>query len=263
MTTIQSIINTFYKSGRLKIDLVDLLRQLNTIEASELLKRYYQGSYRMHAVLREQADQPAKERMSFVHSYLNGCVYMRDQFRYIHKLASHINEHIRTNNGSILDCGIWKGDSTRRLAAIFPSQTIHAFDSFEGLPDDWTTSAAGAFKLTEQEIQQLNLPTNSCCYKGWFKDTLKDWKAATNHSTVSLIRIDCDIYSSTTDIFQIIGDMLVPGSVIIFDELIGYLGWEHHEYKALQEYLSRNRGARFEYEYFGETYVGGKLRFDH
>ena len=28
------------------------------------------------------------------------------------------------------------------------------------------------------------------------------------------------------------------GSVILFDELYGYPGWRHHEYKALQEVLA-------------------------
>jgi len=257
---IQSLIDSIYTRGRIKIDLVDLLRQINTTEASELIKRYLQGNYRMHAVLQEQADQPARDRMSFINKNLNGCVYMRDQFRYIEKNSDHILDHIKKYDGSILDCGIWKGNSTRRLARIFPDEIIQAFDSFEGLPSDWTTSAEGTFRLSEEEIQSLDLPSNSSCHKGWFKDTLSKWKQETNSKSISLIRIDCDIYSSTKDIFDLVGKMLIPGTIVIFDELIGYFGWENHEYKALCEFLSANQNLEFKYEYFGETYVAGKIQ---
>ena len=44
--------------------------------------------------------------------------------------------------------------------------------------------------------------------------------------------IDCDIYSSTKDIFDIAGDRINPGCIIVFDEYINYPSWEQHEFKA-------------------------------
>lgn len=260
MADLKALLDGIYSRGRIKIDLVDFLRQLNTYEASELIKRYLQGNYRMHSVLREQADRAAAERMDFVNSHLEGCIYVRDQYRYIEIMKEHIIDHLNTSSGSILDCGIWKGNSTRRLSMLFPSIQIQAFDSLEGLPDDWVTSVKGTFKLSEQEIKDLDLPENSNFYRGWFSDTLPAWRWDNSYKVISLIRVDCDIYSSTRDIFRAVGDMIGDGTVIVFDELIGYLGWERHEYKALNEFLIDNPSLEFDYKYFGETYVAGIIR---
>ena len=42
-------------------------------------------------------------------------------------------------------------------------------------------------------------------------------------------------YSSTKCVFDNLGPQIVSGTVIMFDELMGYEGWEQHEYRALQE----------------------------
>ena len=257
MSDLQSYIDGIYSRGRIKIDLLDLLRQLNTTEASELIKRYLQGNYRMHSVLKEQADRAAGDRMDFVSRHLEGCTYIRDQFRYIESKRDHIISHLHQSSGSILDCGIWKGNTTRALARIFPSIDIQAFDSLEGLPDDWVTSIKGTFKLSENELNELDLPQNCNFYKGWFSNTLPVWKSNESFETISLIRVDCDIYSSTKNIFDVVGDMMVEGTIIIFDELIGYMGWERHEYKAFNEFLLEHPSIEFRYESFGETYVAG------
>jgi hypothetical protein len=45
---------------------------------------------------------------------------------------------------------------------------------------------------------------------------------------------------------------LVPGSVIIFDELINYPGWQEGEYRAFMEYVAENYVA-FEYIAYART----------
>ena len=49
------------------------------------------------------------------------------------------------------------------------------------------------------------------------------------------MNVDCDLYSSTKDIFDHVSDRIVPGTVIIFDEYVGIRGWQDYEYKAFQE----------------------------
>jgi hypothetical protein len=51
------------------------------------------------------------------------------------------------------------------------------------------------------------------------------------------LHIDCDIYASTKEIFDNLVDNIVPGTVIVFDELYNYPGAEEHEFKAFQEFL--------------------------
>ena len=72
--------------------------------------------------------------------------------------------------GHILDFGVHTGWSTRSLAAIFPNQTIHGFDSFEGLPEDWMHMLKGSFGELGGTLPHI--PKNVGLYKRWFYDTL-------------------------------------------------------------------------------------------
>ena len=69
---------------------------------------------------------------------------------------------------------------------------------------------------------------------------------ASHPGPISLLHVDCDLYSSTRTIFAALGDRLIPGSVIVFDEYFNYTGWRQHEYKAFQEYLASSE-RRYEY----------------
>ena len=51
-----------------------------------------------------------------------------------------------------------------------------------------------------------------------------------------MLHIDCDLYSSTKTVFSYLGARLTKGSIIIFDELIGYPGFEEYELKAFYEF---------------------------
>jgi len=74
-----------------------------------------------------------------------------------------------------------------------------------------------------------------------------------------MLRVDCDIYSSTVDIFNAVGDMLHPECFIVFDELIGYYGWQVHEHKAFMEFINA-RGLSYEYIAYGLTYTIARLK---
>jgi len=76
---------------------------------------------------------------------------------------------------------------------------------------------------------------------------------------IALLRVDCDIYSSTKTIFDCIGHYLEPGSWICFDELIGYYGWQDHEYKAFSEFLDKRR-MKCDYIAYGLTYTIVRLK---
>ena len=76
--------------------------------------------------------------------------------------------------------------------------------------------------------------------KGLFQDTLPSF-LATHAGPVSLLHIDCDLYSSTAFVLQALGRRLVPGSVVVFDELVGYPSYARGEWKALRELVSSSR----------------------
>jgi Macrocin-O-methyltransferase (TylF) len=63
---------------------------------------------------------------------------------------------------------------------------------------------------------------------------------------VSLLNVDCDLYSSTRTILRYLGHKIVPGTIILFDEYLNYPGWWQHEFKAFQEYIAWS-GQTYEY----------------
>ena len=72
---------------------------------------------------------------------------------------------------------------------------------------------------------------------GWFDDTLPKWKK--NHSEqIKFLHVDSDLYSSCVTILEELNKNIVPGTVILFDELFGYPYWKEGEWKAFQEWLS-------------------------
>ena len=56
-----------------------------------------------------------------------------------------------------------------------------------------------------------------------------------------------DTYSPSKFVLERIKPYLVKDAIIIFDEFFHYIGWEHNEYKALQEVFKENE---FKYKAF-------------
>lgn len=182
--------------------------------------------------------------------------HLRDAAGYKSRLALHraMLQQVRDTSGLHLEFGVYKGDSINHLAETAPDVTWYGFDSFEGLPEAWTLGAkAGAFGIGG------NLPSvrrNVRLIKGFFEDTLPRFVAQHSGEKIALLHIDCDLYSSTVTVLNSVGNMLVPGTIIIFDELINYHGWEEGEFKAFMEFTAERKLA-FEYVAYNRT--GGQV----
>jgi len=235
-----------------KVDVKDIVDQLSSGNLNYALQQYFSGNHRFVAFLTEMNNRTAIESHDFIESILPDAMFARDQFRMV---EAHKDDIIQTG-GHILDLGVYKGSSTKALARIFPDHIIHGFDSFEGLPEDWAGSLKGSF-----DIKGIlpNMPDNVILYKGWFDKTLPVWYQKYKENHVSLLRIDCDLYSSTKTIFNTLSPLIKSGTWIIFDELIGYRGFKDHEYKAFKEYMNESK-VEFEYVSFGLTYAMGYVR---
>jgi len=146
-------------------------------------------------------------------------------------------------DGLVLEFGVEKGASLRHLAGLTP-RTVHGFDSFEGLPGDWTGTkeAKAAFSL---KGRLPKVPANAKLHVGWFDATLPPFLAA-NPAPCALLHVDCDIYTSTVTIFSLLRDRIAPGTIIVFDEYFNYPGWRQHEYKAFQEFIAET-GLKYSY----------------
>jgi len=155
--------------------------------------------------------------------------------------------------GLVVEFGVAKGESVRNLAAQTPRQ-VHGFDSFGGLPEDWsgTKEQTGAFTARGKLPK---VPANVTLHAGWFDQTLPGFLAA-NPGPCAFIHVDCDIYASTVTIFEHLHERIVPGTVILFDEYFNYPGWRAHEYKAFQEFVGK---YRLSYKYFGVSAEKGHV----
>jgi predicted O-methyltransferase YrrM len=151
--------------------------------------------------------------------------------------------------GLVLEFGVYTGASLRWIADRCPGP-VHGFDSFEGLPEDWThIQKKGRFSL-QGELPEIGA-ANAVLHKGWFADTLPAFLAA-NQGVVRFAHIDCDIYSSSKTVLELLMPRIVSGSVLVFDEYLNYPGWEKHEYRAFQEIIAAT-GRRYEYIGFAST----------
>lgn len=133
-------------------------------------------------------------------------------------------------DGLKLEFGVATGSSIRALSSLTNSKW-YGFDSFKGLPEAWHTEQVGGFACDVPECGE-----NVELVIGLFQDTLDDF-LKDHKEIVSILHIDCDIYSATKFVFDRLRDRILPGTIIIFDELKGYNGWEDHEYKAFMEFL--------------------------
>ena len=150
-----------------------------------------------------------------------------------------------TVSGLIMEFGVYRGETLRMIAQL-TRQEVHGFDSFEGLPEDWTYfQKKGRFSLHGEE---LHLPEpNIRVHPGLFEHSLPRFLAACA-DRARFVHVDCDLYSSTRTVLSGLRDRLVPGTVLVFDEYLNYPGWRQHEYRAFREFV---QDAGICYEYLG------------
>ena len=148
--------------------------------------------------------------------------------------------------GYVVEFGVGKGVTmTQLINMAAPNQLVFGFDSFDGLPEDWDMGEgivfnAGSFKYDQPEIDGVEYRV------GWFKDTIPVWKQE-HHGRIAFLHIDSDLYSSCVTILTELNDQIVPGTVIVFDEMYEtwrHKNWKNGEYKAFNEWKTAyNRKA--------------------
>ena len=206
--------------------------------------------------------------------------FVRGYYAFIEKLEStlkykelntesalvHALKHevvLEQNKSLVLEFGVATGSSIREMAKYVPKeQVLYGFDSFQGLPDFWRTGfEKGKFEMKGGE-PPVFIESNIKIIKGLFEDTCESFFRTHNEQnhTIAIMHIDCDIYSSTKTIFEALqnyvhnGSLLAKETVIVFDELVCYNGFEKHEMLAFFEFLQQN--PTLEYEIIGTKHHG-------
>jgi O-methyltransferase len=133
--------------------------------------------------------------------------------------------------GDVVELGCNSGDSTivmqRILTALAPEKQVHAFDSFEGLPelseeDKKDNIYHKGLMAVRQEAMVvkfnalgLRLPK---IHKGWFEDTVPKHLP----ERISFALIDGDLYGSTKYVLPYVYERMTPGAIgmigVYYDE---------------------------------------------
>ena len=136
--------------------------------------------------------------------------------------------------GDVIETGVWRGGATIFMRAILKAhhitdKKVWVADSFEGLPEpdaekyvhdkgdkhhEETVLAISLDEVKRNFLKYDLLDDQVVFLKGWFKDTLPNAPV----KTLSLLRLDGDMYESTMDALVNLYPKLSPGGYIIIDD---------------------------------------------
>jgi hypothetical protein len=124
-----------------------------------------------------------------------------------------------------LEFGVFEGYSTRYFAQHLrhPATRITGFDSFEGLPERWTSYEPGKFSTRGQVPQIADARVDFV--KGWFQDSVPPFLEAEFGRDAPpgtcFVHFDADLYSSTLFLLSSLWHYL-PAYYFCFDEFMGH-----------------------------------------
>jgi hypothetical protein len=160
-------------------------------------------------------------------------------------------EAARAVSGLYLEFGVREG-TTLNWIAKHTEQHVHGFDSFDGLPEDWTSAhRRGAFKVPALP----KVRGNCTLVRGLFDDSLPPFLRE-HPGKLAFVHIDSDLYVSAVSVFKQLGERFQRGTVIVFDEFFNYPGWQQGEYKAFMEFVALRK---VQFEYLGYCHFGEQL----
>ncbi|MBV9004640.1 MAG: class I SAM-dependent methyltransferase [Solirubrobacterales bacterium] len=139
-----------------------------------------------------------------------------------------------------MEFGVWQGSCTRYWSAALrnPASLLHGFDSFEGLPQNWTVKMPKGHFSTNGSLPALADPRVTF-YPGWFSDTFQRYEWPSQYDRILAV-IDCDLYSSTVDVLSFLEPHLRPAALLYFDEF----NYASDEQRAFSEFIDRT-GLKF------------------
>jgi len=146
-----------------------------------------------------------------------------------------VEETIRNNiHGDLIETGVWRGGATIFMRLILKkyrikNKIVFAADSFEGLPKPNVNkfpedAGSDLHKYDELKIILEEVKRNLQSYvvldeqvnfiKGFFEDTMKNIPT----KSLSLLRLDGDMYGSTWSVLENLYEKLSSGGYLIVDD---------------------------------------------
>jgi O-methyltransferase len=164
-------------------------------------------------------------------------------------------ETVRSVQGCVVECGVWRGGMSAGMARILGSQRRYfLFDSFEGLPpaqevdgkkaaewqnnpagDDYNDNCTATVDYARSAMERSGTPSYELI-KGWFKDTLPAFEPG---EPIAVLRLDGDWYESTLTCLNHLFDRVAPGGLILLDD---YYAWDGCS-RAVHDFLSHRKAS--------------------
>ncbi|MEK7097767.1 MAG: TylF/MycF/NovP-related O-methyltransferase, partial [Patescibacteria group bacterium] len=156
--------------------------------------------------------------------------------------------------GDYLEFGVFKGSNFSEVYRIAKAKKLtdmrfFAFDSFEGLPEgsekEFGQFAEGEYSASLERFN-ANLQKSGVdlkdvqAVKGWFKDMLNaETKKRLGLKSAAIIWIDSDLYESAVPVLDFITDLVVDGTILVFDDWFFFKGNPNRgEQRAFREWLA-------------------------
>jgi hypothetical protein len=159
--------------------------------------------------------------------------------RPIEYLEDHFDEiwerHGALKNGFWAEFGVYQGATLNRAyeKVKHTIPVFAGFDSFKGLPVTWRPGFGAGIFATAFERVRSALPNDIELYEGWFQNTVQEFLGNHPRMPAALVHHDGDLFVSTSITFSLLSTRIVPGSVMCFDELLGYPSYQDHEILSL------------------------------
>lgn len=130
--------------------------------------------------------------------------------------------------GDVAECGAHECATAVAMVSLIrerePAKTVHAFDTFEGLPDvitdeersvsTWPDLAAGHYAADAAALaRNTGSVTGLELHRGLFETTFPAFG-----TPLCFIHSDSDLYTSTRQTIALAERLLVPGGVVIVDD---------------------------------------------
>lgn len=179
--------------------------------------------------------------------YLEFGVFRGARMTQAYKTANFLARYVQSGKDPYL---------AKMSAKNLTQMRFFGFDSFEGLPkanaidiaegqEEWI--GEGGFAAGLDEVKSL-LPQEGIengrikLIPGWFNETCNpETKRQLELKEASVVYVDCDYYESAVPALEFVTDLLVDGSIIIFDDWFLFRGRsDRGEQRAFYEWRERH-----------------------
>jgi len=236
----------------------------------------------MKSILRKLLDK---------YKFVIGDIHLNNRAGMLHKCWGHVfSNHLF---GDYIEFGVYHGDSFidsikqfKQFKQWLESQKLssekwrvdialqsplnkeiyfHGLDTFEGMPENkegnFLFNKKNFLSSYEQVLNRINKHKfeKFYLYKGLFNEQKNNLLQNIKDRKISIVNIDCDIYSSTVDSFDIIEDFLQIGSIISLDDYNNFNADNSKgQRKALIEFKTKTKWIFepfFSYMYTGQSFL--------